>query len=396
MARRYNLFIDGQNVTIEFIPQIMDYCGSIGIEQEDARLYASTTEIAKIVAKSGPLLADYDIDAVSVPCKPRKNSVDIRMAVDIIEEAAEDTDSDVVIVATNDSDFTHVASRVISYKSEFHLLHTGAAPSGYSKNVKMTRLKQRSRREVIAGKVKQVAALMRPPKGATEPPRAAGFAPDPSYSHNAALRDLSPAGFAMRIMAASPIVIDSRCLFAAWKDFSGHAWKGRNSKKSAQQFFDEHFPAGAYRFREWTDKSVNQGYFLCKEYSSIEVSRVMHNGVISMLGSAEELIEGQCAILAEGLRKGSYENFNVIFDESADRNLLPRYGAWGIMEAALRANAQSESPPRWSDPVERNPEASAEALRLALAAEIRRQFESGEIALEPVAEDNARDEAAAA
>lgn len=384
MKSRYNLFIDGQNVPLDYISLIMEYCAETGLEQEDARLYASTDEISRIVAKSGTLLADYDIDPVPVPCKPKKNSVDIRIAVDIIEEAVEDTDSDVVIVATNDSDFTHVASRVISYKSEFHLLHTGSAPTGYSERVKMTQLKAFSKREQIADQVRKVTAILLPGKtsGKKNAVKQKVFILDQEYSNDAPMLDLSAAGFAMRIMAASPIIVDSRWLFYAWKDFSGNAWKGRNSKKSAQQFFDEVFPIGLYRFVEWNEKTVNSGYFLHRDYASIEVARGYSNTIVSLLGADASLLDRQCEVIAEAMRGSGYENFNCLYDASRENNVLPRYAAWAIVEAWLRRR-DAENPPRWMDAIDQYAFADGAMLRVRFDAEIRRQVEAGEIALEP-------------
>jgi hypothetical protein len=385
VQKRYNLFIDGQNVDISYIPQIMKYCADIGLEQEDARLYASPGEIARIVAKSGVLLADYDIDAVSVPCKPQKNSVDIRIAVDVIEEAVEDTDSDVVIVATNDSDFTHVASRVISYRSEFHLLHTNSAPSGYSDRVKMTRLGALSKRQQIAGQVRKVTAMLLPAKGSqnvAQPPRRS-FVPDPDYGDDVPLAKLSLAGFVMRIMATSPVAIDSRCLFQSWKDHTAQAWKGRSSKKSAQQFFEERFPFGHYRFIEWNEKAVNAGYFLNVDYASIEVARGTQNSIFSLLGVKPELLARQCDIVAAALREGAYENFNVLYDSSREENVLPRYGAWAIVDAWHRSRGSSDRIPRWLDAVEQDPQCLGGALRSDVEANIRKAVEDGEIALTP-------------
>ena len=383
LARRYNLFIDGQNMPVEYVNSIMEYCSAIGIRQEHARLYASPEEVARIVAKNGPLLADYDIDTVSVPCKPRKNSVDIRIAVDVIEEAVEDTDSDVVIVATNDSDFTHVASRVISYRSEFHLLYTGTAPTGYSSRVIMSQLAgPPSRRQKIVSQVKKVASIFAAPKkaAAIRPPTA--FAVDPDYAHATPLASLSEAGFIMRIMAASPAAIDSRALFQAWKDYSGRAWKGKASKKTAQQFADEHFPPGAYRFLEWSETSQNVGYFLSADYGALIAPNGFRNPAFSLVGVHPELLAAQCALLATAMAGASYDNFNLLYDPFADRNVLPRYGAWAIVAAYIR-HAKVAEQPRWADPIERQPSIDAQTLRRSFEAELRRQFEEGEIGLEP-------------
>jgi hypothetical protein len=379
------LYIDGQNVPVEFIPKIMDYCSGTGVEQEQARLYGSTKEIAAIVGRNGTILADYDIDTVSVQCKPRKNSVDIKMAVDIIEDALRDTDCDVMIVATNDSDFTHVASRVISYrKSEFHLLHTGEPPSGYSSRIKMTRLKARSKREGIATKVQKVTAILLPlkTKEPTEAVQREPFIPDPNYSNRAPIVALSPAGFVARLLATSPVAIDSRCLFQAWKDFTGHAWKGRNSKKSAQQFFDEQFPIGSYRFFEWDGSTANSGYFLHTDYASLEVARSFNNATLSLLGADEGLLDQQCEVIAAGIRKGPHENYNFLYDAAKDENVLPRYGAWAIVEAWSRNSAGTE-PLRWTNPVAQNVSIDGRALRACFDAEVRRQIETGELALQP-------------
>lgn len=386
LSKQYNLYIDGQNVPVEFIPTIMDYCNATGVEQEQARLYGSTTDIARIVGRSGTVLADYDIDTVSVQCKPRKNSVDIKMAVDIIEDALKDTDCDVMVIATNDSDFTHVASRVISYrKSEFHLLHTDEAPTGYSDKVKMTRLKGRSKREKIAGKAKKVAAALVPNLAKEQSPAAdqPTFVPDPAYSPEAPIAALSPAGFAMRIIAASPVAIDSRCLFQAWKDFNGHAWKGRNSKKSAQQFFNENFPSDSYRFFEWNGSSANSGYFLHQDFASIEVARSFNNSAFSLLGAEEFLLVRQSDLLAESMRQRPYDNFNLLYDISSERNVLPRYGAWAVVEAWTRNRTGGAQPSRWTDPVPQAPAVEGEELRACFEVDVRRQFETGELALQP-------------
>lgn len=385
LAKRYNLYVDGQNVPVGFIPKIMEYCSATGAEQEQARLYGSTTDIARIVGKSGTLLADYDIDTVSVQCRPRKNSVDIKMAVDIIEDALRHPDCALMVIATNDSDFTHVASRVISYRrSELHLLHTGEAPSGYSDRVRMTRLKAPSKREKSAGKV-MVAAIPAPAKVKETPAPAPrpGFVPDPDYSHRTPIVGLTPAGFAMRIMATSPIAIDSRCLFHAWKDFTGQAWKGRNSKKSAQQFFDEQFPVGSYRFFEWKENTVNSGYFLHRDYASIEVARGYNNAAFSVLGAEESLLDRQCDLIANAIRNGPYENYNFLYDSSAEANVLPRYGAWGIVEAWSKNRSGADAPPRWVDPLPRDAAVEGRALRTCFESEVRRQFETGELALLP-------------
>lgn len=360
----------------------MEYCLATGIDQEHARLYASPAEVARIVAKNGTLLADYDIDTVSVPCKPRKNSVDIRIAVDVIEEAVEDTDSDVVIVATNDSDFTHVASRVISYKSEFHLLFTGAPPTGYSSRVIMTRLAGRTRRQKIVSKVKNVASIFAAPKPGGPANPLPAFAVDPDYSHAVPIASLSEFGFIMRIMAVSPVAVDSRALFQAWKDFSGRAWKGKASKKTAQQFVDERFPAGAYRFFEWNATSQNVGYFLSGDYAALTAPNGLRNPTFSMAGAHPDLLSAQCDILATAMADKGHDNFNSLYDPFKSANVLPRYGAWALVEAYLRHVGGSESP-RWADPMERQPSIDAAALRRCFEAEVRRQFETGEIGLEP-------------
>jgi hypothetical protein len=383
LPRRYNLFIDGQNVPVEYVTSIMEYCQELGVDQEHARLYASPTEIARIVAKKGTLLADYDIDTVSVPCKPRKNSVDIRIAVDVIEEAVEDTDSDVVIVATNDSDFTHVASRVISYKSEFHLLFTGAPPTGYSPRAIMRRLQGRSRGQKIVSKVKDVASIFAAPKPAVPADPSPAFVVDPDYSHSTPLASLSEFGFIMRIMAVSPVAVDSRALFLAWKDFSGRAWKGKTSKKTAQQFADEHFPPGAYRFFEWDSASRNVGYFLHGDYAALAMPDGVKNPIFSLAGVEPGLLSAQCDILAAAMAEKSFDDFNSLYDSLKEANVLPRYGVWAVVAASMRHIGASASP-RWADAVERQPSVDAETLRGCLEAEIRRQFEEGEIALEPV------------
>lgn len=388
MPKRYNLYVDGQNVPVGFIPKIMDYCSATGAEQERARLYGSTTDIERIVRKSGTVLADYGIDTVSVQCKPRKNSVDIKMAVDIIEDALRQADCELMVIATNDSDFTHIASKVISYRrSELHLLHTGEAPSGYSDRVKMTRLSAPSKREKVAGKVKKVAAVLLPakpkPKPAPEPAPKQAFVPDPDYTDEAPIITLGPSGFAMRIMAASPVVIDSRCMFQAWKDFSGQPWKSKNSKKTADQFLGEHFPPDAYRFVQWSGQSANQGCFLSNSYESIHIERGLSNAFVSILGAPADLIDRQAVILAEAIRERAFDDFNGLYDGCRERNLLPRYAALGLLEAWHSASFPERPPVRWMDPVPQDASIGAESVREAFDAEVRRRFEAGDLALEP-------------
>lgn len=385
MAKRYNLFIDGQNVPITYIPEIMDYCATTGYDQEDARLYASTAEITKIISAHGTSLADFDIDPVPVRCKPRKNSVDIRIAVDVIEEAVEDTDSDVVIVATNDSDFTHVASRVISYKSEFHLLYTGGnAPTGYSQRVVMTPLKKRaSRGAQIVEKVKRVAAIVAARQPAQARPRpAAVFEPDPAYDHAVPIGQLSRAGFVMRILATSPVVVDSRSLFRAWRDHSGKAWKGKASKKTPQAFFDEHFPGAGYLFHEWPQLPQNQGYFLKTGYGSLVAPEGFRNPALSLIGAESRLLALQCEVIARLLRTAGYESFDQLYDSATAENLLPRYGAWALYDAWRKMGAPGHPLPPGNGPIAADPAADAAQLQRCFEQEVRRQFEAGEVALE--------------
>jgi hypothetical protein len=394
LPKRYNLFIDGQNVHARNIPDILDYCGHTGLAKGEAKLYAATHQIGELMTR-GTVLADHDIDPVPVPCKKGKNSVDIRIAVDVIEEACRAAGADSVILVTNDSDFTHVASRVISYGADFHLLYTqGAPPTGYSSKVKLSKLGVgRSRGSDFVEKVKNAAARLKP-MVLVQPPAAPAlvqFQPDPDYRHALPLADLSAAGFVSRILAASPTIIDSRALFLAWKDFAGRAWKGKGSKKSAQQFFDEQFPQAGYRFFEWPGLPPNQGYFLRPGSAILDAPGGARNPVLSMLGAERELLMLQAEIIAQALRSGDHPDFNHLYEACGPANVLPRYGAWGIVYCWRKSTSPSGLSPVWQDRIELDEKAVGAALVKALDAEIRRQFETGEVALvssdDPISRD---------
>ena len=381
MPKRYNLFIDAQNVPARYIDSIIRYCQSTGYDQEEARLYAAPNEIINILAKTKTLLAENDIDAVPIPCKRGKNSVDIALAVDVIEGACEDCDDDAFIIVTNDSDFTHVASRVISYKSEFHLLYTGKnKPSGYSAKAKIHRLEPPvPSGGALTSNLRDAVKALPVKRGAQRLIGAIKSASAAPYSATTPLKDLAPDHFAQRVAECSPVAIHSKTLFAAYKDLTGQRWKSIRSKKTAEEFAKEFFEGRRYRFMQTENATPNVGYFVSQNVSEFLVSSPEGNEFYCLAGVAETVLSEQAAALAEAISERDHSNFEDLYDACANRNVMPRYGAWALLRGWFQSTGVPKAQQNRQQPLPRQEVSQAEILD-GFRSEMRRQTEEGELA----------------
>ena len=378
MPKRYNLFIDAQNVPARYIDSIIRYCQSTGYTQEEARLYASPDEIIRILAKTKTLLAENDIDPVPIPCKRGKNSVDIALAVDVIEGACEDHDDDVFIVVTNDSDFTHVASRVISYKSEFHLLYTGEhKPSGYSPKATIRRLEAPAAVRAPPPRPAVDPAAARPAAGReSRAPAAPGVLP---YSETIPLNALPEVYFERRVADCSRVAIHSKSLFAAYMEFMGKRWKSLRSKKTAQEFADGFFKHRAYRFVPSENGTSNTGYFVSGDVGKFLVASPEGNEFYCLAGAAEAVLNRQAAVLAKAVSQRDHADFERLYDHCAEENVMPRYGAWALLRGWYQQSGVAKGQQNRQRPVPRQDVSPADILD-GFHAVIRRQMENGELA----------------
>jgi hypothetical protein len=381
LPKRYNLFIDAQNVPARYIDSIIHYCQSTGYVQEEARLYASPNEIITILARTKTLLAENDIDAVPIPCKRGKNSVDIALAVDVIEGACEDSDDDVFIIVTNDSDFTHVASRVISYKSEFHLLYTGKnKPSGYSPKAKLHRLEPpASSAKGLGSNLRNAVKALPVKRGAQRLIGAVKGASSAPYSATTPLKDLARDHFAKRIADCSPVAIHSKSLFAAYKELTGQRWKSIRSKKSAEEFAEEFFGGRRYRFVRNENATPNVGYFVSENVSEFLVSAPEGNEFYCLAGAEEDVLSRQAGALANALSERDHANFEGLYEACAERNVMPRYGAWALLRAWFQATGVPKAQQNRERALPRREVSQADILD-GFRAEMRRQTEEGELA----------------
>jgi hypothetical protein len=383
LATSYSLFIDGQNVPSRYIDPIVQYCESLGHPQKEARLYASTGEIAGIMANWSTILADYDIDPVPVRCKPRKNSVDIKIAVDVIDSACREKANDIVVVVTNDSDFTHIASKVISYKAEFHLLYTDDnQPSDYSLKTVMHRLPDtRGKRKRIAEGVREAAAHLPGARSMKTALRtiAAPFVPKQDYSSKTPIAQLNLTNFARRLLETSPVALDARNLFAAYKDHSGRRWKAESSKKTAQAFFDELFAPESYAFRQWTGRTSGEGVFVNPKAGRFEAENGRAIPVVSLIGASPDLLAAQAEIIADSLRSTSFGTPDELYDDARERNILPRYGAAILIKCW---SARSAGPAPGEGPkYPRDETIDARQIVQDYHAELRERIAAGEVVL---------------
>jgi len=383
LADKYKLYIDGQNVPPRYIDQIQAYCRTLGKPARERKFYASVEQVQTILTKTRTLLAENDIDPVSVPCRKGKNSVDIFMAVDIIEDALGEHGEDIVVLVTNDSDFTHIASRLISRGNDLHLLYSTTKPDGYSKKVIFHRLqgKDGPAKSLAAGAKKLVQQIVSP-KAARVPASAAAPAKPPPipYSRSAPLKALDETGFFTRLFEYSPIMMETQVLFRAWQDFSGKRWKPAASKSTAADFLAEHIGPGRYTFVQWEGMSPNSGYIV---RSDLKDALVMTRGVpvLALLGASRYPLHAQCHAIARRMASGPFPSLDAFHDADAETTLAPRYVTWALVRNWLSRTGIAAEALGQSRAIAQDPSVTAELLMERLYAALAEAAASGALTL---------------
>lgn len=250
MAKTY-IYIDGQNVGPNVLPNLNKKLSELGIKGGVKRYYHSRNDDARLGDDKRSKLDENEVEIISVNCKAAKNSVDIRIAVDSIETSCTDTQSEKFIFVTNDSDFSHVTSRIINFGKDVFLLYTKKGDhSSYSASVKKQHIgatPSTTRSGAIVQRATQAVKAAVPPKILatakqtaniiTGRPKEAGHYD--SFDRNRLIQGFEKTG---------GIIIPSDKMYRSFKEIYDIEWNRGVPKIEPQVFADLFFGKNIYRF----------------------------------------------------------------------------------------------------------------------------------------------------
>jgi NYN domain len=312
LAKTY-IYIDGQNVGPNILPNLNKSLSAIGIRGGVKRYYHSRNDDARLSKEKKSKFDENEVDIIAVNCQPAKNSVDIRIAVDSIETSCIDSQSETFIFVTNDSDFSHVTSRIINFGKNVYLFHTRASDhSSYSANVKKHNigvpaiektagaLVQRATRAVkdavpdkIKSTAKQTANILQ------GKPKETGHYD--AFDKNKLIAGLEESG---------GIIIPSDKMYRTFKEVYNIEWNRGVPKIQPQVFADLFFGKNVFRFVLLkTESEFGDGFYINNIISRASKIPRKPRELIASFGCSEKTLVKFANNLAEYIKSREFHNF---------------------------------------------------------------------------------------
>lgn len=290
------LLIDGQNIASSKVDAIIRRC----------KLHTRLSHI-KVYIRSGDeylpdaqWLADNAVSIEGVICKPRKNSVDIRIAVDAIHYALYHEGLKKFFIATNDSDFTHVASRLLSYDKEVYVITTNRdIPTGYSKAVVHTPIVDEE--QIV---------------GSTIVEHSADQGVSSVIERKIVLKEIISG-----LLEISPFSLQAGIVYGEIRHRTGKPWKSKSSKQTAGEFFGDLLEDALF---VESNKVKNDGFLMKTSFNS-EIFNHFRSTLIEehccslpIIGCSHTIVSGEVARIIEYT-----SNIDSFWYKDIIENLLP-------------------------------------------------------------------------
>jgi hypothetical protein len=353
------VYVDGQNIPHKMFDAMFAYLTET-FDNSTVKVYNDASKPSTVQLH---WCNDNGADYVSVLCKSGKNSVDIRIAVDAVYDGCTAT-LDSFVLVTNDSDFSHVASKLIARGKQVTLLHTQPEPPrGYSPKVKTFQI-------AAKGAPAQRSAPIKPAPPAAPVSVAPVVASEKIVAMNPDTYRGNFEEVARRIVQASPFYVTSTYLYSVYLTVTGKSWKsGKNY--TAQKWLSELFPKGEIVFVQQERMPPNSGFvctarFAGDEYRELrDFSRERFQSALFVIGIKNEVLKQRLRTIFDRLRSGPASISQILsilkaeykIEQLQTRAIIYALGYGEAIEAIdagfwLEAVTKDETPLRLSEEME--------------------------------------------